>query len=34
VLECQVLEARYITNGPTAGVFQSIKLDMTVVALN
>lgn len=34
VLECEVLEARYIANGPTAGIFQSVKLDMTVVAID
>lgn len=34
ILECEVLEAKYIAGGPTAGIFQSLKLDMTVVAID
>lgn len=30
MLDCEVLEAIYIKNGPTNGVFQSVKLDMAV----
>lgn len=34
LLECEVLEAKYIAGGPTAGIFQSVKLDMTVLAID
>jgi hypothetical protein len=34
VLDCTVLDAKYAANGPTTGVFQSIKLEMTVRALD
>jgi hypothetical protein len=30
VLDCQVVEANYASNGPTAGIFQSVKIDLTV----
>jgi hypothetical protein len=32
LLDCEVREAKYVQNGPTAGIFQSIKIDMTVRA--
>jgi hypothetical protein len=30
-LDCHVVEANYTKNGPSAGIFQSIKIDMTVL---
>lgn len=33
MLDCEVVEASCIKNGPTSGVFQSVKLDMTVRVL-
>jgi hypothetical protein len=29
-LDCHVVEARYTQNGPAMGIFQSVKIDMTV----
>lgn len=33
VLDCEVREASYVQNGPTAGIFQSVQIDMTVRVL-